>query len=543
MRYYALLILLCLAAFLPGNSSLPPIDRDEPRFMQASRQMAETGDFVDIRFQDESRYKKPIGIYWLQSAAVMLSGEGADAPIWVYRLVSLLGGIIAVCGTFAIGRSLFGTRAGLISAIALIGIVGLGFEARIAKTDAFLTGLTVVAQGALASLYLASRQGRSAPGHAVWLFWVAQACGILIKGPILPLISALTVASVVVLDRDRSWLRNLKPVRGLLVILLIAAPWIAAISTKVGWAFWEESVGKDMLGKVASGQEAHGFPPGYYVITYALFTWPFGWIALDGGLAALKRFRTDPRLLFLIAWYIPWWIVCELLPTKLPHYMLPAYPAILLLVGWRLTSPEPLYSRRWEIWLMRLARFGVAVVAVGLAVLAVALPLYFDAFTFWSIPCALAFLVGGWMGAGRAVDRTTPGAIAVATVASFVGLGLMAGKVLPAVDYIWPSRQIARTFEANRPCPDSRLASAGYDEPSVVFLTRTDTLLADGAEAAGLLAADACAIAAVDASQQAAFDEAFAGAAAKPVAVAKVDGFNFSNGRFLSITFYRMPAG
>ena len=91
MRHYALLILLCLAAFVPGIASLPPIDRDEPRFMQASKQMAESGDYVDIRFQEESRYKKPIGIYWLQSAAAAISGirrinQGVPAPRPSFRI-------------------------------------------------------------------------------------------------------------------------------------------------------------------------------------------------------------------------------------------------------------------------------------------------------------------------------------------------------------------------------------------------------------------------------------------------------------------------
>ena len=69
----------------------------------------------------------------------------------------MLGGIIAVCATFATGRRLFGDRAGLIAAIALAGIFGLGFEARIAKTDAMLLATAVLAQGALARLYLAGR--------------------------------------------------------------------------------------------------------------------------------------------------------------------------------------------------------------------------------------------------------------------------------------------------------------------------------------------------------------------------------------------------
>ena len=89
---YLLLALLALFAFAPGISTLPPTDRDESRFVQATKQMVESGDYVDIRFQDVPRYKKPAGIYWLQSTAVLLSGQGSDAPIWVYRLISVLAG-------------------------------------------------------------------------------------------------------------------------------------------------------------------------------------------------------------------------------------------------------------------------------------------------------------------------------------------------------------------------------------------------------------------------------------------------------------------
>src|SRR4030088_2628119 len=70
VRAIAFLTLCALLVFLPGFFNIPPIDRDEARFAQATKQMVETGDFVDIRFQDEVRYKKPVGVYWLQAAAV-----------------------------------------------------------------------------------------------------------------------------------------------------------------------------------------------------------------------------------------------------------------------------------------------------------------------------------------------------------------------------------------------------------------------------------------------------------------------------------------
>src|SRR6202020_3415011 len=69
-RAIAFLTLCGLLLFLPGFFNIPPIDRDEARFAQAAKQMVESGDFVDIRFQDEVRYKKPVGIYWMQAAAV-----------------------------------------------------------------------------------------------------------------------------------------------------------------------------------------------------------------------------------------------------------------------------------------------------------------------------------------------------------------------------------------------------------------------------------------------------------------------------------------
>ena len=67
------------------------------RYVQATHQMAESGDYVDIRFQDASRYKKPVGIYWLQSAALKLTGYNNDAPVWVYRLVSVAGATRSRC--------------------------------------------------------------------------------------------------------------------------------------------------------------------------------------------------------------------------------------------------------------------------------------------------------------------------------------------------------------------------------------------------------------------------------------------------------------
>src|ERR1700726_2917523 len=103
-RAVAFLTLCGLLLFLPGFFNIPPIDRDEARFAQATKQMVETGDYVDIRFQDEVRYKKPVGIYWLQ-AGVVTAARALGFPhplttIWLYRIPSLIGAIGAVLLTY-----------------------------------------------------------------------------------------------------------------------------------------------------------------------------------------------------------------------------------------------------------------------------------------------------------------------------------------------------------------------------------------------------------------------------------------------------------
>src|SRR5579863_3158819 len=104
---YVLLAGLCLLLYLPGIAAIPPLDRDEARFAQATRQMLETGDFLRIRFQGEARNNKPAGIYWLQAAAVSAFSTPRATAIWPYRVPSLLGGMAAVLLTFGLGAALF----------------------------------------------------------------------------------------------------------------------------------------------------------------------------------------------------------------------------------------------------------------------------------------------------------------------------------------------------------------------------------------------------------------------------------------------------
>src|SRR4051812_10452854 len=233
VRGVALLPLCGVLFFLPGFVNIPPIDRDETRFAQATKQMVETGDYVDIRFQDDVRYKKPVGIYWLQSGVVQTASklglQRAQIRIWLYRIPSLIGAIGAVLMTYWTALAFVTRRGAVLAGLIMCSSVLLGAEARLAKTDAVLLLSVVAAMGAMARVYLSWQRGED-PAHPPWtwpaIFWTALAGGILIKGPLILLFVALTVATLAILDRTVVWLWRLRPVWGLTWLLVLVLPWV-----------------------------------------------------------------------------------------------------------------------------------------------------------------------------------------------------------------------------------------------------------------------------------------------------------------------------
>src|SRR5918993_2695957 len=245
-RALAALVVLSLICFAPGFVSLQPMDRDEPRFAQASKQMLETGDFVDIRFQDEARHKKPVGIHWLQSAAVR-AGEALGVPnarttIALYRLPSLLGPLATVLLPYWAALVFLPRRGALLAAAFVATSILLNVEAHLAKTDAVLAACCVAALGALARAYL-RRETARLPLPTVLAFWGAVALGILVKGPMVVLFAGLATAALSVRERSARWLGSLRPGTGVLVTLAIVAPWFVAIALRSAGAFFLEAGG------------------------------------------------------------------------------------------------------------------------------------------------------------------------------------------------------------------------------------------------------------------------------------------------------------
>ncbi len=537
-RAVSFLLVCGFLFFLPGFFTIPPIDRDEARFAQATKQMVETGDFVDIRFQEEVRYKKPVGIYWLQSAAVetasALGLPGAQLRIWVYRMPSLIGAIGAVLLTYWTALTFVTRRGAIFAALMMCSSVLLGVEARLAKTDAMLLLTVVAAMGALARVYLSWQRGED-PVHPPWsspaIFWTALAGGVLLKGPLILMFAVLTIATLAILDRTAAWLWRLRPVWGLMWLLVLVLPWFVAIFWRSGDAFFADSVGGDMLSKLAA-QESHGAPPGVYLLLFWVTFWPGAPLA---GMAApaVWRARREPGAQYLLAWLIPSWIVFELVLTKLPHYVLPLYPPIAILVAGALE--RRVLSRSWLMrgagWWFVIPAFTSIIAVVG-AISLTRQPVFL-AWPFVAV--ALIFgLFAWWLYDDGRAERS----LLNATVAAVFLAAAIYGVAVPALTRLFPSAEIARALR-NVACVGPQAAAAGYHEPSLVFMTGTSTLLTDGSGAADFLKQGSCRFALVEARSERNFVQRAEAIGLRYNVATRVEGYNISQGRAVSISIFR----
>jgi 4-amino-4-deoxy-L-arabinose transferase-like glycosyltransferase len=539
-RVAAFLVAMSLVCLLPGFFNIAPIDRDEGRFAQATKQMIESGDYVDIRFQDEVRYKKPVGIYWLQAAAVR-TGEALGVPqahttIWLYRIPSLIGALAAVLLTYWTALAFVSRRNACLAALMLAASIMLGIEARLAKTDAMLLATIVAAMGVMARAYL-GRDAATAPG---WLlpgaFWTALAAGVLIKGPLIVMVVALAAAMLFTVDRSAGWLARLRPLAGVAWLLLLVLPWFVAIVGRAGDAFFVGSVGGDLMSKLTGGSEGHGAPPLTYLVLFWLTFWPAAPLAALAA-PAVWRDRREPAVRFLLAWLVPAWIVFELVPTKLPHYVLPLYPAIAILIAWAIER-EALSAKRW---IVRITVHWPIIAAVLPIVAIVAVMALRRQLGLLAWPFAAGAMIFGFF-AWRLFDEDGPARsfLRAAVAAQFCAIAVF-GAIVPLLHPFFPAAALAQAVAPR--CEHPRYAAAGYHEPSVVFLFGTATLLTDGQGAADFLGEGGCRFALVEGRQERSFTRRAEAIGLRYAPGPRVEGFNYNEGgRAITIAVYRSEA-
>lgn len=544
-RPYALLAVLCLALYLPGMSTIPVLDRDEARFAQATRQMLESGDFLHIRFQNEARNQKPAGIYWLQAASVSAFSDPRSTTIWPYRLPSLIGASLAVLLTFGLGRALLGAdrdtdpgapRTALTAAVLLAASLGTMAEAHIAKTDAVLLAAIVAAQGALGLAYIHARGGKPVGIGVAALFWAGEIAAILLKGPVGPALALTTGATLSIADRDVKWLRTLRPIAGLIATVLVIAPWLYAIERATEGRFLVDSLGHDFLAKLLAGQESHGAPPFYYLTLAMITFWP-GSLYLAPALIRGWQRHEQPLIRFLLAWIVPAWVVMELIPTKLPHYTLPLYPALALLAAGVITEGIGQDERVWVRWTRRTveALWTAATMIIGTAL--VVLPIRFGAGVDIAGPVAAAILtilmaILLWRRPGPTGSTTM---LAMLSLTLTMAMGIW---ILPSLDRLWLSRGAADLITREPPPASAPLVTLGYTEPSLVFLLGGKLRVTMVANAAVDLAGGGEAL--VSGREDAQFLQGLAARGMKATALGSVRGTDYSNGQRMVLTLYRV---
>lgn len=537
-RPFTVLLLICLLAWLPGFFSLPVLDRDEARFAQSSKQMVESGDWVNIRFGQEPRYKKPAGIYWLQAAATQILGRPPYTAIWTYRLPSLLGAMAAVILTFWCFRALAPPKAALGAALLLGLSLALSAEAHIAKTDAVLLACTVAAQGVLLRIYLRARaKMEPLPLPLILLGWTAVAAGIMIKGPVIVGVLALSAFAVSLWDRNWKWLKESRPWLGIALVLVLIAPWLIAIGIVSHGQFFVRALGHDFAAKLASGQEGHGAPPGYYVLLSTITLWP-ATIGLLPGLGRAFASRDKPALRFVLSWTVANWLMFEFVPTKLPHYILPIYPALAALSGLWLADIGP--RGKWENGLRKAAAIQFAVGATILGIAISYTPMrYGEGAPIWLLGLSAAGTVVAFLAAYQLWHEQRGLALLGALLAAFIFYPSLMWGTVPRLERIWLSPRLARIVNKERRPGDPPVIVSGYDEPSIIFLLGTNTRIETGARAARI-AAQSGGLVLVDQHQRTTFLDQIAESHAHIQVEGVVKGINYSRGRKESITVYRV---
>src|SRR5262252_34131 len=275
---HALLFVGCLLFHILGTWSLPLIDRDEPRFAEASREMIERGDYIVPYFNNQLRLDKPPLTYWAQVVSYQSFGVNDFAA----RFPSAIAAALTALSIFLWGRRMGGEKLGWWAAIIFTLSLQTFVHAKAAVADMWLVLFVTIAHWAGYELFqrptlnaqrATQNQGAavSKPPWAIWkspflVFYLSLALGFLAKGPIAwtPL---LTVGVVIMYTRNWQVARRFKFVGGILLMLVIVALWGIPALIQTHGEFFSIGIGRHVIGRSLTTMEGHGASSlGMYVL-------------------------------------------------------------------------------------------------------------------------------------------------------------------------------------------------------------------------------------------------------------------------------------
>ncbi len=348
-KWLSLIVAAGFLLLLPGIFHLPLLDRDEPRFARAAVEMLERDSPLVPWFNGKHRFDKPPLTYWLMWPGLRLLGE-TEAAV---RMPSVIGAVLVGVMIFSLGRrmGLAGPEAGF-AALTWLSCLQVLIHGRMAVADMNLLVFLVLSMRCTWELCEAGTRMRdglkSGWFHGLWL---AMGLGFLAKGPLALAVPLLAMGGMALIEwkwlpaRDGRALR----VMAMLGIAIIPAMGLVAVwgipaLLETNGKFYDEGIGTHVVKRGLFSFNDRSYIPGvYYLLVLPIFISP--WAALLPAIRDGVSTR-DAASMFLLSWLLAPFAIFSFFVTQLPHYILPSYPSLLLLMCFGMKKN---HHRRWSI--------------------------------------------------------------------------------------------------------------------------------------------------------------------------------------------------
>ncbi len=321
----AAVVALCALLFFSGLGLRSLWETDEARYGEIAREMVTSGDLVTPTLNYVKYFEKPPLTYWLTALSFKAFGI-SDASA---RYTPALFGLLTVLVVFLLGRSMWDGRAGFFAALTLATSLMFFALSRILMTDMVLCfGIVLAFYGAW-ELYRQRSWG-------LYLFWLGCAVGFLSKGLLGPGMPAVAVFIFAALSGEWDLLKRLLNWRGILLFVLLCAPWVIWVSL-VNPDFFHFFFIEQHLGRLLTNRYQRSEPIYFYLwlVPAALFPWVAALPWAVGNTWPGAGWRTPGRRpwLFAVCWFVFFFLLLSASRSKMLHYALPMLPALALLLG------------------------------------------------------------------------------------------------------------------------------------------------------------------------------------------------------------------
>jgi 4-amino-4-deoxy-L-arabinose transferase-like glycosyltransferase len=438
-------------------------DRDEPRFAQAAVEMLESGQYLLPTFNHELRTQKPALVYWLMTLSIRLFGKTEFAV----RCWSPIAMALAALATFAIGLRLWSAHVGLLAMVMLV-LNPLAFvEGQAATTDAVLLACITIAAA------LIVRALDSPPGVTTsLLLGLVLGAGLLTKGPVALMVPiAVAIAAGSVQRRDPYWFRRIAAVACSSIIAVgIYAAWLIPAAAASGGRFVTEGVVRENLLRALVPTDGHGVSwlagLAYYplIVVAGFAPWTLYSLAAAGTPSRAGAWSDLPNRI-LTAWIAVPMIGFTVAATKLPHYVLPVWPALALVSAraaeWELS--DRMSSSRFRA--AGVALIGTLVCVATAALVVITALAAIDGLRRPAIVLGLLLVAGFGAALCLYMHRRAAAAFALLVIATVVSVEWATVAVLPALDRVKIVPAMAPVIR------ESAVPVFAYEfvEPSLVF--------------------------------------------------------------------------